>query len=183
MESEQAFKKKMEQQRESLAAKRASVTPPVAAPVDQAGAAAADLESERGNAPVVVDPLDPHKAIEDAAKVLMGMLPIEAQGLIREAQETLHYPVWQMLLGYVMKAHERSELFSPYILAAWETGIAADAPRPCKSCSNLFTSQFSSAQYCCNPCHFGKVAALGHGPDCTTGLARPQVEVLTETNG
>lgn len=113
--------------------------------------------------PVVVD--DP----EAAGLALLPYLPEDVQNLIREASQHMAIPIWQMLLGYTMRMHEMGELFVPYILAAtWEAGMKANEPRLCQTCHLNFRSRFPSAEYCCPPCHFGKLEQFGHAEDCPT---------------
>lgn len=132
--------------------KPAEVTPP---PVVES-----EPEAVAAN-PIWFSPRGP----EDAAEVLMKYLPEETQGLIREAQGNRQVPLWHMLLGYVMNASEQSELFNPYVLAAWDAGVGPNESRPCKTCGLPFRSRFPGAQYCCNPCACGKDK---HLEDCPT---------------
>ena len=106
--------------------------------------------------------------INEAAKLLMEFLPQETQDRILEAREGFKVPLWQMLLGYVMKCRDRDEVWSPHLLSMWEDGLSPNAPRPCKTCGQTFKSKFPEAMFCCNPCHFGKIAELGHAPTCPT---------------
>jgi len=113
--------------------------------------------------------LFPEEAVvraEEAAEFLVQFLPRETRELIEEARKLRAVPLWQMLLGYVMRYAERYELFSPVILSAWESGGRADVPRPCKSCGEPFSSRFPGAAHCCNPCACGKLRELGHAEDC-----------------
>ena len=107
---------------------------------------------------------------EKAAEVLLPYLPEDTQMLIREAREAMQVPLWQMFLGYVMIVSDRSELFSPFLLAAWEAGKKPNEERPCGTCGGMFRSRFAQAKYCCAPCHFNKLTAFGHTSDCPTGL-------------
>jgi len=122
------------------------------------------LPNEPGSVFVMED--DPEKA----AEILIPYLPEDTQMLIREAKEAMQVPLWQMFLGYVMIVSDRSELFSPFLLAAWEAGKKPNEERPCGTCGGMFRSRFAQAKYCCAPCHFNKLAAFGHTSDCPTGL-------------
>lgn len=105
---------------------------------------------------------------ELAAASLMMYLPTDAQMFINEASEQMQLPLWQMILGYVMRCADRFELFAPHILSQWESGGIANAPRPCGTCEQNFTSKFPDARYCCDNCFFGKLATLGHSEMCPT---------------
>lgn len=110
--------------------------------------------------------------VDEAAEVLMTYLPTDAQIYIREAAQNMRLPVWQMILGYTVKAAERSELFSPIIMSSWETGGRPNLPRPCGSCGEEFTSRFPDAKHCCTPCYFKKLDEFGHDADCPVRMAK-----------
>lgn len=101
-----------------------------------------------------------------AADLLIAYLPESTQEMIAEAAKALALPRWQMLLGYVMRVYDRSEMFAPYIMASWEAGGKPNTQRPCSSCQRLFLSRFPDALYCCPPCYFGKLNEQGHADDC-----------------
>lgn len=103
---------------------------------------------------------------DTSAEVLMDYLPDDAQLLIREAAQHMNVPVWQMLLGYVMRCHDGALMYSPYLLSSWETGGKPNKPRPCKGCGLSFSSRFPDAAYCCNACAFGKLDIFGHVEEC-----------------
>lgn len=111
---------------------------------------------------------DPKAKLEEAARFLLDYLTPEAQSQIRAAAAEKHMPVWQLLLGYVMRAADRGEIWTTYMLSSWESAHKPGAPRPCKSCGLVFGSEFAEAAYCCNPCACGKLAILGHAESCST---------------
>ena len=108
-----------------------------------------------------------------AAEVLMEFLPMDTQTLLREASEHMVVPMWQMLLGYVMRCHDGALMYSPFLLSSWETGGKPNKPRPCKGCGELFSSRFPDAAYCCNACAFEKLEVFGHHEDCP--VRRPEI--------
>ena len=124
--------------------------------------------------PPVVSTPAPRMLVEDAAYAMLEYLPEDVQELIREAHGACQLPMWQMLLGYVMKAADRSELFVPYRIAMWDGGRKANEARPCKTCGKVFTpARFPNQEMCCNSCAFSRLEDLGHNDWCPT---RIQVE-------
>ena len=106
--------------------------------------------------------------LNEACDTLMEFLPVETQERVREAQAGLNIPLWQLILGYVMRCRDRDEVWSPHLLSMWENALPASAPRPCKNCKLMFTHKHSEAMYCCEYCAFGKVSERGHKEDCPT---------------
>jgi hypothetical protein len=113
---------------------------------------------------------DTAEDLASAAEFLLTYLPEGTQLLIREATTTMGNPLWQTLLGYVMRCADRQELFSPVILSMWESGLRPNGPRPCLTCGQDFRSEFPEARYCCTPCHFQKLEQFGHAADCAIGV-------------
>lgn len=107
---------------------------------------------------------------EYAADVLFGFLPDDTQMFIREVVTNMQLPLWQVILGYVMRCADRQELFSPHILSAWESGRRPSIAHPCEHCGLEFISKFPDAKYCCNRCYFKKG---GHSEGCPV---KPVVE-------
>lgn len=124
-------------------------------------------------APPVPEPLPQ----ERAAEILMGFLPEDTQIFIREAVGNMQLPLWQVLLGYVMRCADRQELFTPHILSAWEGGRRPSTVHACERCGFEFKSKFPDARYCCNRCFFQKG---GHSEGC--GI-RAVPEVTTDVRG
>ena len=102
----------------------------------------------------------------EAGEFLFEFLPDDAQELIREASNHMGFPIWQMLLGYVMRCYDGALTFSPFILASWENGGRPNKSRPCRSCGEMFFSRFPDAQFCCERCSFGKLTEFGHNEAC-----------------
>ena len=105
---------------------------------------------------------------EVAAEFMMGYLPEDTAYFIREAATHTHAPVWQMLLGYVMRCSDGMLLYSPFLLSSWETGMRPSAQRQCSKCGLAFQSKFPDAKYCCERCFFDKLDAFGHAGNCPT---------------
>lgn len=106
--------------------------------------------------------------LNEAVEVLLEYLPTDTVMLMREASEQMNLPLWQLILGYVVRCWDGHLMFSPHILAAWETRGKPNKPRPCQSCGLLFISQYPDAAFCCPECHFGKLEELDHRHDCPT---------------
>ena len=105
---------------------------------------------------------------EAAAEELMSYLPEDHQMFIREAAAKMALPVWQVLLGYAVKAAERFELFSPIILSSWESRGKPNTTRPCENCKIEFFSRYPDAKFCCDKCFFNKLDEQGHSDTCPT---------------
>ena len=142
---------------------------------EQARRAAADISLPGIVPSISVDVKEPIEADisgitpQQAVDVLLPFLPEYVQGRIREAAVQLQLPVWQMVLGYVMRIADFNELFTPYVLmASWDRNQKADEPRPCRSCGVLFSSVWPNAAYCCDRCACGKLEEFGHREECTT---------------
>lgn len=103
---------------------------------------------------------------DEAAEVLLTYLPEETQMLIREAQHGMAKPLWQMLLGYVMRCRDNQHVWFPFFLSMWDSGLPATEPRPCGTCGQPFKGPVAEARYCCAPCFFGKLAEFGHSDAC-----------------
>lgn len=112
---------------------------------------------------VVADP-------NQAAELLMQYLPSVMRELILEAQRTLSKPLWQMLLGYVVRSYDRMELFHPYLLSQWEYQRPWVDERKCERCGELFSPPVPDGAYCCNNCFFGKLDDRGHSDVCSTRM-------------
>lgn len=125
-----------------------------------------ETEESLASAPRV-PPITP----DEASAALMEYLPDDTQRLAKEAAKYLNVSVWQLLLGYVMRCWDGALMYSPYLLSGWETGGKPNKPRPCATCGSLFESRFPDAQYCCNPCAFGKLGQFGHAHDCPALMA------------
>lgn len=94
---------------------------------------------------------------------LLEYIPIDASELIREFQAGNGVPMWQVIGGYVMRAREQAELFSPIILPDWADSIAPNAARPCGTCGDAMKTSVPGQQFCCNRCYHGKD---DHNEDC-----------------
>lgn len=90
-------------------------------------------------------------------------MPLDAAELIREYAQDNAVPLWQVIGGYVMRAREQAELFSPIILPDWAESIAPNAVRPCGTCGEGMKSAVAGQMFCCNFCYHGKPT---HNPDC-----------------
>ena len=116
----------------------------------------------------VVVPLRPLDVrLNDASEILMEYLPTDTVSMVREAAEKMSVPLWQMILGYVMRCDDGRLWFSPHLLSQWATGGRADAARACGTCGKEFVSRFPDAAYCCERCYFGKLSEFGHNHDCS----------------
>lgn len=106
---------------------------------------------------------------EDAATMdagcekLLEYLPEDAASLIREYRANNEVPIWQVIGGYVMRAREQAELFSPIILPDWADSIAPNSIRPCGTCGDGMKAAVAGQQFCCNLCYHGKES---HNTDC-----------------
>lgn len=110
---------------------------------------------------------------DDAARILAGYLPPETAEDIRIAAGELQVPMWQMLLGYVLRCTDSMLTYSPFLLSSWESGGKASTDHKCKGCGGPFHSRVVDAQWCCERCAFGKLLEFGgHSPDCMIGAAK-----------
>lgn len=93
----------------------------------------------------------------------MQYLPEDAVSLIREYVANHEVPLWQVLGGYVIRAREQAELFSPIILPDWVDAIAPNSVRPCGTCGEGMKPTVAGQLFCCNFCYHGRE---DHNPDC-----------------
>lgn len=111
-------------------------------------------------------PMDP----DEATRFLLEFLPKHVTEIFQDACVALGIPLWQSMLGFLMRTYDQmilpAQVYSPYLMSNWASGIKADAARPCTNCQKLFKSQHHDARYCCSLCFFGKVAERGHDKDC-----------------
>ena len=112
------------------------------------------------------------KTPEEAAAVLGEFLPPETFEDIRIAAGELQVPLWQMLLGYVMRCTDSMLTYSPFLLSTWEGGGKASSMHKCHGCGGPFFSRVVDAQWCCERCAFDKLIALGHSADCLIGTEK-----------
>lgn len=119
--------------------------------------------------------LTPQAKAEEAALYLLSFLPKDAMAVIEDAAHGLNIPVWQAMMGFLMRCYDQmllqASVYSPYILGNWDQAVAAGSPRECEACHQMFEAGQHDARFCCSRCYFGKVAAQGHDPACPTRKA------------
>lgn len=108
----------------------------------------------------------PDQEAFDAATILLEYVPEDIRRDVTEAAKDLQLPLWQLLLGYVVRCWDGKMTYAPFILSSWENGQKPTTNHRCESCGKMFYSRFPDARHCCNHCSFDKVEERGHSEDC-----------------
>ena len=99
-----------------------------------------------------------------AARKLMEYLPEEdLSAMIEECAGNIDAPVWQVILGYVLRAREDGAIFAPVILPDWQVMVNPKGAKACGTCGERMLSKNWVDGYCCNECSQGLQI---HGEAC-----------------